>query len=125
MEDEHDQIYIEDELNRPAKANLLKLIIIRLPSIILADFILVNSDIIFNEINLILQFANMNIMTYLFIQLLSRMVLITMIAFCFFLLTVRLGTVFNLYKLLVLVSLPFIFTTWMKFIRENSNHKTV
>jgi hypothetical protein len=89
----------------------MRLILLRLPSIIFADFILMNSEQIINYFYT--KEGNSDFVKSLVLYTLSRFSLLGLVAVCLLLFVLNLDYVLNTYKCITLVSLPFLFTFLM------------
>jgi hypothetical protein len=114
-----DEIYVDiGAPNLQSNKNEMMKLIMRLPSLILADYILSNNDIILDEINQIFSSSDRNILSFICIQVFARFILLIMVSICITLMIIRINFVKIIYKFIVLILMPFIFTTTMKFLQE-------
>jgi len=83
-----------------------KLILFRLPSLIMADLILLQADYLGAQISE--RFASF--LNYYLVVLISKLFILLSLFICFQLFTLKTNFCLNLYKILGLISLPFVFT---------------
>lgn len=96
------------------QSSKLKFLFLRLPSLIVADLILLNSDYILDHIKIKSDFLN-----FVTVYVVSRFVLLTLLFICFLAFTLSSLYVQRIYKIVFLVSLPFLFTFLIKYIEQN------
>ena len=120
MDDEEDQFFIDElaasgamtaESGRDDVRRKLRFICLRLPSIILADLVLVNSDYLMAELER--RFAPILFGNSFAVYLVSKMFLLSFLAICFLLFTLNIKYTVRLYKIIALVGMPFLFTFLM------------
>lgn len=92
-----------------------KLILLRLPSLILADILIHNSSSVYDYFFPVddSTTSSMSLMTFLITYTISRGVMLFALLTCFLLFTLSLAYVINIYKVMMLFSLPFLFTYLM------------
>jgi hypothetical protein len=92
----------------------MKLVLLRLPSIIFADFILMNSDQIMSHFYPEeTKPADSSFFNIFVVYSLSRFALVSLLLVCVLLFVLSLDYVLNTFKCITLVSLPFVFTYLM------------
>lgn len=92
----------------------LEQVFLRLPSLIAADLILLNSDYIIDRLKL-----NTDLFNYIAIYFISKFVLLSLLFVCLLIFTLNSNYVLRIYKLFALVSLPFIFTKSIDYVHTN------
>lgn len=120
--DEDEELYLDPAATQTPQAksfkNLAISIIFRLPSIILADLILLHADYLIIEsqkvFEPILSFSN-----DLVLLIISRIFIVICLFTCLQLFALKLRYAANIYKLLALLSLPFVFKTMINYARYN------
>ena len=102
------------------KLKHMRFIFLRLPPLLLADLILLNSDYITNmfhnnssETSLISSFA---------LYMVSRFVLMFLLIVCLLIFTLSRTYILNIYKCITLVALPFIFTFLIDLVNAAAQH---
>jgi hypothetical protein len=112
--------FIHEIIFCPSGNSYTKLILLRLPSIMLADFILLNSELItahfFTSHHPSQSIDNSTVANALIIYFMSRFVLALLLATCLLLFVLSLNYVLNVYKCIGLVALPFLFTLLMEIV---------
>lgn len=105
----------DESVNENMKPNFLLKIIVRLPSILLADLILLHSEFLVDQIHEKFE-GYLNI---ILASLISKFFLLLSIFICLQIFTLKLSYAINIYKVMGLISIPFIFRSSIQYTREH------
>lgn len=95
-------------------ANQLGFVLLRLPSLILADLLMSNSDYLFDEIKRRLEFNS----NYFILYMISKTLIGFGLFVCLLLFSLSFSYALRIYKIISLVSLPFLFTYTMDWLKS-------
>ena len=100
----------------PTTSQTCKLILFRLPSLIMADLILLQADYLGAQISE--RFATF--LNYYLVVVISKLFILLSLFICFQLFTLKTKYCLNLYKILGLISLPFVFSAATDYARNHT-----